>query len=280
VWDAQKGTEVLSLEGHTSTVFSVCFSPDGKRILTGSQDNTAKVWDADKGTEVLALEGHTNYVSGVCFSPDGRRILTGSLDNTAKVWDAQNGTEVLALKGHTNWVRSVCFSPDGKRILTGSLDNTAKVWDAGKGAEILRLEGHKGVVSSVAFSADGRRLFAWDAQGKALAWSVADGKPLEPRDPPQKPRPGPAHSPDGHLVAEADGLVVSVTDVFKTAPKSDPFPDAAQRKRYHTEQAALAEKHKQHFALAFHLGRLLLDDPDNAGLKKRRDDALKRHADR
>jgi hypothetical protein len=129
------------------------------------------------------------------------------------------------------------------------------------------------------FSPDGKRLFAWDAQGNVLAWSIPDGKPIEPRDPPQRPRPGPAFSPDGHLVAEADGLVVAVTDVFKPAPKSNPFPDAAERKRYHSEQATLAEKQKQYFALAFHLGRLLLDVPGNADLKKRSDDALKRHAD-
>src|SRR5262249_31533630 len=116
--------------GHTREVTSVTFSPDGKRILTGSFDRTAKVWDAEKGTERLSLKGHTGMVDSVAFSPDGKRILTGSSDKTAKVWDAQKGTELLSLIGHTSAVRSVAFSPDGKRILTGSSDKTAKVWDA------------------------------------------------------------------------------------------------------------------------------------------------------
>ena len=79
----------------------MAFSADGKRILTGSEDQTAKVWDAEKGQEVLSLKGHTYSVSSVAFSPDGKRILTGSWDRTAKVWDAEKGQEVLSLRGHT-----------------------------------------------------------------------------------------------------------------------------------------------------------------------------------
>jgi len=77
--------------GHTSSVTSVAFSPDGRRILTGSLDQTAKVWDAAKCQELFSLKGHTHFVLSVAFSPDGRRILTGSYDNTAKVWDAATG---------------------------------------------------------------------------------------------------------------------------------------------------------------------------------------------
>ncbi|NBO94043.1 MAG: hypothetical protein EBV06_17305, partial [Planctomycetia bacterium] len=137
-FDSSKRT----LRGHTDTVTSVAWSPDGQRILTGSWDGTAKVWDALKGQEVLSLKGHTWPVTSVAWSPDGQRILTGSYDNTAKVWDALKGQEVLSLKGHTRWVQSVAWSPDGQRILTGSYDNTAKVWDALKGQEVLSLKGH------------------------------------------------------------------------------------------------------------------------------------------
>ena len=79
----------------------MAFSPDGKRIVTGSDDKTAKVWDAEKGQELPTLKGHQDFVSSVAYSPDGKRIVTGSGDKTAKVWDAATGQEVLALKGHT-----------------------------------------------------------------------------------------------------------------------------------------------------------------------------------
>jgi WD40 repeat protein len=109
-------------------VSSVAFSADGKRILTGSEDGTARVWDAEKGHELRALKGHTHHVSSVAFSPDGKRILTGSRDTTAKVWDAETGQELLTLKGHTNAVTGVAFSPDGKRLFAWDQTGKLLVW--------------------------------------------------------------------------------------------------------------------------------------------------------
>ncbi|RDJ92956.1 hypothetical protein B4Q13_25225, partial [Lacticaseibacillus rhamnosus] len=74
MWDASTGQEGRTLQGHTQPVLSVCFSPDGKRVLSGSYDGTLKVWDADTGKRVLTLQGHTSWVTSGCFSPDGKRI--------------------------------------------------------------------------------------------------------------------------------------------------------------------------------------------------------------
>ena len=70
-----------------SAVTSVCFSPDGRQVLTGSDDNTARLWDAATGQELRRFEGHTLPVWSVCFSPDGRQVLTGSSDKTVRLWD-------------------------------------------------------------------------------------------------------------------------------------------------------------------------------------------------
>lgn len=104
---------IYTLCGHRSAVGSVAFSPDGTRIVTGSQDRTARVWDARISPPHLELKGHTSQVSSVAFTPDGTRIVTSSEDKTEKVWDARTGAE---LKGEpipqtiaNNWI-----SPDGR----------------------------------------------------------------------------------------------------------------------------------------------------------------------
>jgi WD40 repeat protein len=86
VWEVTTGKEVFTLRGHSMMVFSVAFSPDGRRIVSGSFDGTVKLWDAATGEEVLTLRGHQSGVLAVAFSPDGHRIAAGSW--TIKVWDA------------------------------------------------------------------------------------------------------------------------------------------------------------------------------------------------
>jgi hypothetical protein len=107
----------------------VAWSPDGTRIVSGSDDKTVKVWDPEKRQEVRTLTGHMSRVTSVAWSPDGTRIVSGSDDKTVKVWDSATGQEVLSLEGHTGSVYSVAWSPDGKRIVSGSYDYTLKVWD-------------------------------------------------------------------------------------------------------------------------------------------------------
>ncbi len=72
----------------------MAISPDGKRIVCGSQDDTVKVWDADTGSEIRTLMGHTGTVYSVAYSPDGKRIASGSADKMLKIWDADTGSEI------------------------------------------------------------------------------------------------------------------------------------------------------------------------------------------
>ena len=96
-------------------MYSVAFSPDGQRIVSGSDDSTVRVWDAATGQPVgQPLTGHTGAVTSVAFSPDGKRIVSGSCDKTVRLWDADTGQPVgEPLTGHTDAVSSVAFSPDG-----------------------------------------------------------------------------------------------------------------------------------------------------------------------
>ncbi|KAG4427648.1 hypothetical protein IFR05_016868 [Cadophora sp. M221] len=107
-----------TLEGHSGSVMSVAFSPDGTQVVSGSSDQTVRLWDAATGALQQTLEGHSNWVWSVAFSPDGTQVVSGSDDQTVRLWDAATGALQQTLEGHSNSVMSVAFSPDGKHIPT------------------------------------------------------------------------------------------------------------------------------------------------------------------
>jgi len=167
---------IMTLRGHENFVNCVAISPDGKRIVSGSSDNTAKVWDADSGEEIMTLRGHQYDVLSASFSPDGKQIVSAGDYGEIKVWDASTGSEVMALNRHDGWISSVVFSPDGKQIVSaGYDDNTIKVWDAETGNELMTLRGHEGWVSSVAFSLDSRRIVSSGRDNTIKVWDATTG---------------------------------------------------------------------------------------------------------
>jgi len=89
------------------SMFSIALSPDGKTILTGSEDGTVRFWDVETGRALHVLTAHTSWVTKVAFSPDGKTALSGSADGTAKIWDVQNGTLLHTLDGHADRVVSI-----------------------------------------------------------------------------------------------------------------------------------------------------------------------------
>jgi len=193
---------------HDAQVWSVTYSPDGKRIATASQDKTAKIWDAVTGQLLMTLMGHTDSVNGIVYSPDGKRIATTSDDHTAKVWDASTGKLLLTLSGHTDWVARIAFSPDGAQLVTTSADMTAKIWNANTGMELLTFSGHGVLVFDVAFSPDGKRVATCGEDGFVRIWDSISGKELLalPVEGGEDMR-GVAFSPDGTRVAVAsDGI--------------------------------------------------------------------------
>jgi WD40 repeat protein len=104
------------------SIYSVAFSPDGSKIISGSSDKTIRVWDASTGIEMLPpFEAMSTSVNSVAFSPDGFKIISGSDDKTIRLWDASTGGEMLPPpQGHGDRICSVAFSPDGSKIISGS----------------------------------------------------------------------------------------------------------------------------------------------------------------
>jgi len=107
----------------------VAIAPDGRTVVSGSDDKTLKVWDLETGRCRATFEGHTNSVFGVAITSDGKTVVSGSDDKTLKVWDLETGRCRATFEGHTDSVFGVAITPDGRTVVSGSADKTLKVWD-------------------------------------------------------------------------------------------------------------------------------------------------------
>src|SRR4051812_24667173 len=136
---------------HGAKVWSVAFSPDGKTVITGSYDNTARLWDASTGRQLGQPLMHQNAVRAVAFSRDGTTAITGSDDNTARLWDASTGRQLGQPLTHQGAVSAVACSRAGTTVLTGCEDSTARLWDASTGRPIGQPLRHQHVVRAAAF---------------------------------------------------------------------------------------------------------------------------------
>jgi WD40 repeat protein len=105
------------------------FSPDGRKLLIGYSDQSAKVWEVETGKEIATLAGYKRDGFNAAFSPDGRMVAVATGDRVVRVWSADTGKEIAVLKGHKGAVDLVTFSSDGQWLATASSeDPTPRLW--------------------------------------------------------------------------------------------------------------------------------------------------------
>jgi WD40 repeat protein len=236
VWDSATGRQLLKLEGHKEPVHMAAFSPDGKRIVSGSADHTLRVWDATTGKELLTLAGHDEDCIG-CFSPDGKRIVSSGLDKTIRGWDAASGKELWKMPdqaeaGHHNFLHRLetCFSADGN-VLSIGVDGNVQVLEVATGKTVATVKSPMPTQGAV-FVRNGQQLVWWDTEKRVRVWDMTAGKVTRTVEPGEDLKPEPdnvAVSLNGRLLVTGHSdLTVRIFDLntgkelhrFETAPRS------------------------------------------------------------
>ena len=178
VWDVASGELVRTLEGHSQPIRALALHPDGRHLLSASQDRTLALWDLESGDQLATYRGHASAVTTVAFLPGGEQFVSGSLDRSLVLWDLETGQRRRAFRDLAAAVNAVAISPDGKRIASVGEDASVQLWDASSGAQVSSLRGHEGRVTSVAFGGDGDRLLtAGEADGLRL-WDSYASSPV------------------------------------------------------------------------------------------------------
>ncbi|KAH8802341.1 quinon protein alcohol dehydrogenase-like superfamily, partial [Flagelloscypha sp. PMI_526] len=155
---------------------SVAFSPDGKRIVSGSDDGFVRIWDTESGKRIQKCCVHASSINSVAFSPDGKCIVSGSDDKSVRVWNTKSRKQLQSLNGQGDKVGSVVFSPDGKRVLSGSYGGSVRVWDIELDKQLQKLNCHGDKVTSVSFSSNGKHIVSGSRNGSVWIWDADSGK--------------------------------------------------------------------------------------------------------
>lgn len=171
-----------TLSGHTDSILTVAFSPDGRRLASGSGDMNVRFWDLNTNTPLPVSQGHKNWVMCLSWSPDGRYLASGSMDNTVIIWDGETGKPIGSpLKGHTKWITSLSWEPlhlqsPSYRLVSSSKDGLAKVWDVTGKTCLITLSQHKDAIACVKWAGSGhiytasrdRSIKIWTPQGSLV----------------------------------------------------------------------------------------------------------------
>lgn len=173
---------IYTFTGHSDSINSLAFSPDGQLLTSGSSDGSIKLWHLRDGQELTTLGGRRwfyrlfNSVTSVALSPDGQTLASG-INRNIKLWHLNEERELTTLRGHPGMVQALAFSRDGQMLASGGSDGSIKLWWVKDGQELRTLAAHNHVLSSLAFAPDGKMLASHSVYENTIKlWRVTDGQ--------------------------------------------------------------------------------------------------------
>ncbi len=242
-------------QGHSSVVYTVAWSPDGKQLASAGDDRTVQIWDSSTGKRITTYRGYSSRICALTWSPDGSRIafsprnfvqvwdtvkdkltityrgysdyiyaLAWSLDgsriafspgNTVQVWDTARDKLIVTYTGHSSLIRTLGWSPDGKQLASAGDDRTVQIWDSSTGKRIVTYTGHSDWIRTLGWSPDGKQLASAGDDRTVQVWDSSIGKRIVTYR-------GYSHyiyaltwSPDGSRIAFSPGNTVQVWDTAR-----------------------------------------------------------------
>lgn len=164
------GKEGRVFKGHSGTVCSASFSPDGAWLVGGDSFGKLTFWGADSGRVLASPRVQEESVSSLSFAPGSSLFASGGEDG-AKLWSLQTKSVRTTLEGDGRAIDGVALAKGGRLLATVSHDRFVRVWETATGKGLIGFKMDR-PAWSVAFSPDGRTLVAGDSRGEIRAWAV------------------------------------------------------------------------------------------------------------
>ena len=199
-----------TLKGHSGWVTGVAFSSDGRRLASGSWDESVKFWNVRTGQAVSTVASKMKEVQALAFSHDGHWLAAENSSDIVTLWDAATGREIRTMASDkplgilgSNWVYSIAFSPDGRWLASGVDDKTVRIWEVKTGRVVRDLTAQRRSVIYAAFSPDGRWLASGNDDKSIRIWDVFSGQEIARLSGHKKTIYAVAFSPNGRSLASA-----------------------------------------------------------------------------